>query len=104
MRIDFERNYDILVIGGGVAGIAAAVSAAESGMKTALIEKSAMLGGLATMGMIYFYLPICDGKGTQVSFGLAEKLLRTAVKYSPSMDIESWKSDFKNFNNTNMDC
>lgn len=97
MRIDFERNYDILVIGGGVAGIAAAVSAAESGMKTALIEKSAMLGGLATMGMIYFYLPICDGKGTQVSFGLAEKLLRTAVKYSPSMDIESWKSDFKNF-------
>lgn len=97
MRIDFERNYDILVIGGGVAGIAAAVSAAESGMKTALIEKSAMLGGLATMGMIYFYLPICDGKGTQVSFSLAEKLLRTAVKYSPSMDIESWKSDFKNF-------
>lgn len=97
MRIDFERKYDVIIVGGGIAGIAAAVAAAESGVKTALIEKSAMLGGLATMGMIYFYLPICDGKGTQVSFGLAEKLLRTAVKYSPSMDIESWKSDFKNF-------
>lgn len=97
MRIDFERKYDVLIIGGGVAGVAAAVAAAESGVKTAIIEKSCMLGGLATMGMIYFYLPVCDGKGTQVSFGLAEKLLRTSVKYSPAMDIESWKTDPKNF-------
>ena len=97
MRIDFERKYDVIIIGGGVAGVAAAAAAAESGVKTALIERSCMLGGLATMGLIYFYLPVCDGKGTQVSFGLAEKLLRTSVKYSPAMDIESWKTDPKNF-------
>ena len=97
MRIDFERKYDVLIIGGGVAGVASAISAAESGVKVALVERSCMLGGLATMGMIYFYLPICDGKGTQVSFGLAEKLLRTSVKYSPSMDIDSWKNDPYNF-------
>lgn len=97
MKIDFQRKYDTVVIGGGVSGVAAAISSAESGVKTALIEKSCMLGGLATMGMIYFYLPICDGKGTQVGFGLAEKLMHASVKYGPqSFDFANWKNDIKN--------
>lgn len=97
MRIDFERKYDTIIIGGGVAGVAAAVSAAESGIRTAIVEKSCMLGGLATMGMIYFYLPICDGRGTQTSFGLTEKLMHASVKYGPeSVDLKNWKNDIKN--------
>ncbi len=97
MRIDFERKYDAVIIGGGVAGVAAAISAAESGVKTALIEKSCMLGGLATMGMVYFYLPICDGRGTQVGFGLTEKLMHASVKYGPqSFDFANWKNNIKN--------
>lgn len=38
-----------------------------------------MLGGLGTAGLVTFYLPICDGTGRQVSFGLAEELLRLTV-------------------------
>ena len=69
-----RENYDVIVVGGGIAGIAAAVSAAREGMKTFLIEKSFNLGGLATGGLISWYEPLCDGKGNQMIFGIAEEL------------------------------
>lgn len=72
-------EYDVAVVGGGVAGIAAALASAESGAKTLLIETQFMLGGLATAGLITYYLPLCDGEGRQLSFGLAEKLLRLSI-------------------------
>ena len=58
-----EVCYDVVVCGGGVAGVSAAVAAAGRGAKTVLIEKQCLLGGLATSGLIYIYLPLCDGKG-----------------------------------------
>lgn len=72
-------NYDVAVCGGGIAGIAAALAAARSGAKTVLIENQYMLGGLATAGLVTIYLPLCDGMGHQLSFGLAEELLRLSV-------------------------
>ena len=72
---------DVLVAGGGVAGIAAAIAAARQGANVILLEKQFMLGGLATAGLVTIYLPLCDGKGNQVSFGLAEELLRLSIKY-----------------------
>ena len=44
--------YDVLVAGGGSAGVAAAVSATRSGAKTVLIEKSTFLGGMATGALV----------------------------------------------------
>lgn len=70
---------DVAVAGGGVAGIAAALSAAGAGAKVVLIERGFMLGGLATAGLVTIYLPLCDGCGRQVSFSLAEELLRLSV-------------------------
>lgn len=40
-------KYDIIVVGGGFAGVAAAVSAAREGAKVLLLEKSGFLGGAA---------------------------------------------------------
>ena len=40
-----EGNYDLVVIGGGIAGISAAVSAARLGLNTALIQNRPILGG-----------------------------------------------------------
>ena len=54
-RIPVARRVDVLVCGGGVAGIAAAVAAARAGAKTLLIERAGFLGGTATgsaMGLI----------------------------------------------------
>ena len=55
-----KTYYDIAVIGGGVAGVAAAVQAARCGMKTVLVERTALVGGLATGGLINVFLPLCD--------------------------------------------
>ena len=93
-----ERNipvwgeYDVIVCGGGIAGVAAALAAARSGVKTCLIEKYAGLGGLATLGHIVVYLPLCDGRGRQVSFGIAEELLKAPMKYSSCKPKGAWHS------------
>ena len=47
-----EQIYDVIVVGGGMAGVSAAVSAARLGCRTLLIEKNAMLGGLGTSGLM----------------------------------------------------
>ena len=41
-------QYDVVVVGGGTAGVSAAVGAAKTGAKTLLIERNAYLGGEAT--------------------------------------------------------
>ena len=66
---------DVVVIGGGIAGVASALAARRNGCSVILVEKQCVLGGLATSGMIAIYLPICDGRGKQVASGLAEELL-----------------------------
>ena len=80
-RIPIVGEYDVAVCGGGVAGVAAALAAARHGAKVLLIEKQFALGGLATLGLVTVYLPLCDGLGNQVSFGIAEELLRVSIKH-----------------------
>jgi hypothetical protein len=92
MKSSFDKTYDVVVVGGGIAGVAAAVAAAREGAQTALLEKSVYLGGLATTGIICLYLPLCDGNGRQVSFGLAEELLYLGQKYGPGEIPGNWKN------------
>ena len=61
-----KGRYDVIVVGGGIAGVAASVAASRAGAKTLLIEKGVNLGGLATMGLISLYEPLCDGMGNQM--------------------------------------
>jgi len=72
-------SYDVIVVGGGVAGISAALAARRSGAEVLLLEREYSLGGLATLGLVTIYLPICDGMGHQVSFSIAEELLRLSI-------------------------
>ena len=74
-----KYDCDVLVAGGGFGGIAAAVAASREGKKVILMDRGFMLGGLATAGLITIYLPLCDGFGRQVSYGLAEELLRLSI-------------------------
>ncbi len=91
---------DVLVIGGGLAGVAAAVSAARLGKKVTLIEKSIVLGGLATLGHVCIYLPICDGLGRKIFGGMAEELLHLSIKYSyNNLPDDRWKPGVKRIEN-----
>ncbi|MCR5134107.1 MAG: FAD-dependent oxidoreductase, partial [Clostridiales bacterium] len=85
---------DVVVAGGGIAGCAAALAAARNGASVLLIEKQTLLGGLATAGLITYYLPLCDGEGRQMSYGIAEEFLRLSVRHYPEADIpEGWKKN-----------
>ena len=79
-KIIEKEEADVLVVGGGIAGISAAVSAARKGAKTLLLEKQVNLGGLATCGLISWYEPLCDGNGNQVMGGIAEELIRLSCR------------------------
>ncbi len=80
-QIEVKKEYDVAVCGGGFAGISAALAAARQGSKVVLFEKQYMLGGLGTAGIVTIYLPLCDGFGHQVSYGIAEELLRLSISY-----------------------
>lgn len=79
LETEITYNCDVLVCGGGFAGISAALAAARCGKHVILLEKGYMLGGLGTAGLVTIYLPLCDGMGNQVSFGIAEELLRLSI-------------------------
>ncbi len=76
----FEKTYDVVVAGAGVAGVAAALGRARAGLHTALVEKTVLLGGPATTGLVNIYLPLCDGYGHQAIFGIAEELLHLSLE------------------------
>jgi glycine/D-amino acid oxidase-like deaminating enzyme len=64
----------VLVVGGGSAGTAAAIAAARLGADTMLVERAGALGGLATGGLIILLLTLDDGRGHQVVGGLCQEV------------------------------
>ena len=89
--VPIKKKYDVIVCGGGVAGAAAAVSAAKNGLSTLLLEKSNILGGLGTLGLINLFEPLCNGRGKQIIFGLAEKWLRMSAELGWDRIPKEWQ-------------
>lgn len=48
-------NFDVAVVGGGSAGLAAALSAARQGARTVLVERQSLLGGMGTNAMVHTF-------------------------------------------------
>ncbi len=69
-----KAETQVLVIGGGSAGVSAAVAAARQGAEVILVERLGYLGGLATGGMIILLLTLDDGRGRQVVGGLCQEV------------------------------
>ncbi|MCH8813807.1 MAG: FAD-dependent oxidoreductase [Chloroflexi bacterium] len=87
-RVPVVAEVDVAVIGGGSAGLAAAVAAARNGAETLLIERFSYVGGLATGGLIVLLLTMDDGNGNQTVGGLCQEIVdrmeqRDAVHYPP---------------------
>lgn len=74
-RTPVIAETDVLVVGGGAAGIAAAIAARRAGARAMLVERYGSLGGLATNGLIILLLTLDDGRGKQVIAGLCQEMV-----------------------------
>lgn len=70
---------DVLVVGGGTAGVVAAIQAGRAGVKTCLIESGSQLGGTTTTGGVSFP-GIFHAWGKQIIGGIGWELVMEAVK------------------------
>ena len=71
------KEYDVVVIGGGVSGIVAATAAARQGVKTLIVEAEGYLGGNATFGIPF--LGFLDVQRRQITSGIAEEVVNRLV-------------------------
>ncbi|KOR90790.1 FAD-dependent oxidoreductase [Paenibacillus solani] len=70
-----EKVYDVAVLGGGPAGIAAALSSARSGARTILVERYGFLGGMSTAAMVYPWMTFHSAVGEHVIKGIAQEIV-----------------------------
>lgn len=80
-HVDTVYEAQAVVLGGGPAGIGAAISAARSGLRVALVEKYGFCGGMATAGLVAPFMKVhtIDGK-YQIIKGIFDEMIRRMEK------------------------
>ena len=81
---DAAGKCDVLVVGGGVAGVSAALAAARTGARTVLVERRNFVGGNAAMGLPLLGFHSITGK--RGAAGLAEELVSRLKHYQAATD------------------
>jgi Dehydrogenases (flavoproteins) len=87
-----ETHFDVIVIGGGPAGLTAAIQAGRAGASTLLVEKSGVLGGTTVLNAVNFP-GLFHAWGQQVIAGIGWDLVRQSVEESGSTlpDFSAWR-------------
>ena len=98
--IPVAKKYDLIVCGGGVAGVAAALAGRRRGLSTLLLDKLCVLGGLATAGLVNYWVPLCNGRGKYIIKGLAQELLQLSLAHSFNTLSPDWKHGEPNHETT----
>ena len=80
-EIPVKIDCDVLVIGGGTAGISAAIASSRHGAKTTLIEQYNCVGGMATVGLVGPFMTSFDTEGKeQIVKGIFEEMVQKMIK------------------------
>lgn len=87
-----KRETDVLVVGGGPAGVATAVAAQRAGVDVTLVERYGFLGGLFTGGMVLEICGMYVKKGPREFFkvcrGIGDEILQRIANVGAGMVIE----------------
>lgn len=83
-EIPLIENYDVIVAGGGTAGIVAAVAAARNQARVLLLERGGFLGGNIATSLLEHSAGWFDANGKQIVAGLPEELVQTLVSAGAS--------------------
>src|SRR5690349_20940317 len=79
-QVPIHTECDVLIVGGGPAGTAAAVAAARLGADVVLLERYNHLGGLSTGGLVIWIDRMTDWAGQLVIRGFAEEIMARLPK------------------------
>ena len=88
-KIKTDNQWDVIVVGGGPAGCAAACAAAREGAKVLLVESTGALGGMGTSGLLNAWCPFTD-KEKIIYKGIAEKVFIESKKGVPHIKGNDW--------------
>lgn len=88
-KVKVNSEWDVIVVGGGPAGCAAATAAAREGSKVLLIESTGALGGMGTSGLLNAWCPFTD-KEKIIYKGIAERVFLEAKKGVPHAKGNDW--------------
>lgn len=101
-QLPILHETDVLIIGGGPAGVVAAIAAKRAGARVALVERYGHLGGLWTGGLVLLVIGHIVKGGKQVCQGIGEEMMRRLEKLdggiinrrrgvNPTVDAEALK-------------
>ena len=83
-----EKNYDVIIAGGGPAGCAAAIAAGRMGANVLVIESGSCLGGMATSGFVSKWAPMTDKE--KVIYRSIPLEIVSRYKKAAAIDPEKW--------------
>ena len=93
------KKYDVIVVGGGFAGVSAALSAARNGAKVLIVEKSNCLGGAATNCLVNPFMSnstVLNGKRQSLSQGIFKEIWTKLKKRSALKGSAFCEEELKN--------
>lgn len=90
-------KYDLVVAGGGLSGVAAAVSAARAGLRVLLVEKAGCPGGAIANCLIYPFMPYWTkekGEKKYLSQGIFKEIKQRHDLYVPDLGDSCFNSEY----------
>ncbi len=95
-QVPVEAGYDLVVLGGGPAGAAAAICAGRLGAKVLLVEATGCLGGMGSSGLVVAFDPMANGEQMLVGGFMREVVETLWVRgfLKPGIDPDTWRKNY----------